>query len=115
MSKTVEWSISSSQNKGIVKMIGLLINMIQDHDVNENHMIGTNERTLLSLHQEVRTIANRGTYNESEKEFLNEVRNLVLQYQNSKKEQLSWDDELTWAMNIHSMKLNSKGQIINRF
>lgn len=112
MSKTVEWGISPKQKKGIIKMVGLLSNMIQDHDVNEYHMINFQERTLLSLHQEVRTIANRGTYTESEQKFLNEVRNLVLTYQNTKKDVMPWDDPSYEGIPFF---INSKGQVINRF
>jgi len=101
MSKTDEWSISPIQKKGIAKIVGLLLNMIQDHDVQELYIICQQEWSLRDIHSQVTRLANRGTYNESEKEFLNEVRNLVLQYQEldkRKKEQMPWDDELTWAM-----------------
>ena len=91
MSKTVQWGIDKKRDRGILKMMGLVINMIQDHDVNEYHMIGGKERTLLSIHNELKAIYESGTYTESERDFLNGVRTLVLSYQNTKKV-MPWDD-----------------------
>lgn len=123
MSKTVKWSVSPRQKHGLIKIMGLIINMIQDHDVQHIYYIHNEERSLMSIHNELKAIYERETYTRTEREFLNEVRTLVLNYQrtNTKlKQSMPWDDpsydnELTWAMNLNSMKLNSKGQIVNRF
>lgn len=95
MSKTVEWSISLRQYNGIKKIAGLILNMIQDHDVQEHYVICAQEWVLKDIHSQVIYLANKGTYNIEEKEFLNEVRNLVLQYQRldkRKKETMPWDN-----------------------
>jgi len=103
MSKTVQWGIDKIKDRGIVKMMGLLINMIQDHDVSEYQVIGGEERTLLSIHNELKAIHNKGVYTQSEKKFLNGVRDLVLGYQ-----------QIDKKLNKTSLAflLNSKGQII---
>lgn len=101
MSKTVEWSISPRQKEGMIKMTGLLLNMIQDHDVQEIHLITQQEWSLREIHTQVARLIKRGTYDKQEQEFLNQVRNLVLEYQRldkRKKDVMPWDDELTWAM-----------------
>lgn len=99
MSKTVEWSISPRQKKGMIKMTGLLLNMIQDHDVQANYIITQQEWSLREIHTQVARLIKRGTYDKQEQEFLNQVRNLVLEYQRlDKRKKEEWDDELTWAM-----------------
>jgi len=100
MSKTVEWSISLRQKQGMVKMTGLLLNMIQDHDVQSDYVICEQEWSLREIHSQVVRLVKRGTYDIKEREFLNEVRHLVLQYQrlDKRKNDMTWDDELTWAM-----------------
>lgn len=94
MSKTVEWSISPRQKKGMIKMTGLLLNMIQDHDVQADYIITQQEWSLREIHTQVVRLIKRGTYDKQEQEFLNQVRNLVLSYQSGElKENYSqpWD------------------------
>lgn len=108
MSKTVQWGIDKKRDRGILKMMGLIINMIQDHDVNEYHMIGGKERTLLSIHNELKAIYESGAYTISERDFLNRVRSLVLSYQNTKKG-LPWENNPSYEG--LPFFINSKGQI----
>ena len=111
MSRTVEWGISPRQYNGIKKIAGLILNMIQDHDVQVDYTICEQEWSLREIHSQVVFLANRGTYNQKEREFLNEVRNLVLQYQRldkRKKETMPWDDPSYEGLPFF---INSKGQI----
>lgn len=120
MSKVTPMSIR--QDKGLDKMISLIDVMIMDHHIHDVYIVGGVETQLKEIRSHLHTIKNQGAYTPYQKKYLNEVRNLVLKYKksNKKKDVMPWDDpsyddELTWAMNLNSMKLNSKGQIINRF
>jgi altronate dehydratase len=81
MSKTVEWSISLRQKKGIIKMSSILVNMIQDPNIGSIVHIGIQEYHLKEIISRLATFGNKTTYNEEDQLYLNEVRNLVLQYQ----------------------------------
>jgi len=100
MSKTVEQSISVQQKKGLIKMHSILVNMVQDHKIDDFVTIRGNDYTLGQLATVIKQYSNRTTYTSDEKEYLNEVRNLVLQYKGGElhNTQTTWDDELTWAM-----------------
>ena len=81
MSKTVEQSISVQQKKGLIKMHSILVNMVQDHKIDDLCVIGRKEYTLAQISSIIKEYIDRTTYTFIEKEFLNEVRNLVLEYQ----------------------------------
>ena len=100
MSKTIEQSISVQQKKGLIKMHSILVNMVQDHKIDDLYVIGGKEYTLAQISSIIKEYIERTTYTYIEKEFLNEVRNLVLQYQGGELHNTytTWDDELTWAM-----------------
>ena len=81
MSKTIKQSISVQQKKGLVKMYSILVNMVQDHRIDDLYVIGGKDYTLAQISSKIKLYIDRTTYTHIEKEFLNEVRNLVLQYQ----------------------------------
>ena len=81
MSKTVEWSLSERQRKGIVKMTSILVNMLQDHSIDDVFLIKGKEVRIRAMMEVLSDMVTRMSYNEYEKEYLNEVRNLVLSYQ----------------------------------
>jgi Flp pilus assembly CpaF family ATPase len=81
MSKTVEQSISLSQKKGLIKMSSILVNMVQDDTVGDIVVIRGNQYTLGQVSTVIKQYVDRTTYTRDEKQYLNEVRNLVLQYQ----------------------------------
>jgi len=120
----VEQSISLKQKKGLIKMHSILVNMVQDHKIDDLYVIGGKECTLTQVSSRIKEYTNKTTYTINEKQYLNEVRNLVLAYQDGTlKTSLDndslypvstwgkkiswvdnitpsngWDDELTWAM-----------------
>jgi pyruvate/2-oxoglutarate dehydrogenase complex dihydrolipoamide acyltransferase (E2) component len=81
MYKTVEWSLSERQRKGIVKMTSILVNMLQDHSIDDLFLIKGKEVRIRAMMEVLSSMVTRMSYDEYEKEYLNEVRNLVLQYQ----------------------------------
>ena len=112
MSKTVEWGISDKQHKGIIKIIGYLLNMIQESDNQGKIYLGDGNRTIeilpMEIYDRIRLIQGKGVYNEEEQRYLNTIRDLVLEYEKEKKEReakmMPWDDNLPFF-------INSKGQI----
>lgn len=112
MSKTVEWGMGKEQIQGIAKIIGLILNMIQDHDVDHRYFINDEAMTLSYIHTKLIDITNKGVYNQEERKFLNQVRTLVLNYkqlEKRKKERMPWDDP-SYDNNLPFL-INSKGQI----
>ena len=81
MSKTVEQSISIQQKKGLIKMHSILVNMVQDHKIGDFFDIGGKKYTLAQISSTIKDYTNKTTYTHIEKTYLNEVRNLVLAYQ----------------------------------
>jgi hypothetical protein len=81
MSKTLEWSISPRQKEGIVKMMGILVNMVQDYKVDSVFHVGQIEYHLREIIARLATFGNKTTYDQTDQVYLNAVRNLVLQYQ----------------------------------
>lgn len=113
MSKTVEWGISNKQHKGIIKIIGYLLNMIQESDNQGKIYLGDGNRAIeilpMEIYDRIRVIQGKGVYNEEEQKYLNTIRHLVLDYKKEKESKMMpWDDNLPFF-------INSKGQIANRF
>ena len=81
MSKTVEQSISLSQKKGLIKMHSILVNMVQDDTIGDMVDILGAKYTIAHVSSRIKEYANKTTYTHIEKTYLNEVRNLVLAYQ----------------------------------
>lgn len=112
MSKTVEWGITDKQHKGIIKIVGLLLNMIQESDKEGRVYLGDGNRTIeilpIEINHRIRVIQSKGVYNEEEQKYLNRIRNLVLDYQKQKKKEKFLDE--------FPFFINSKGQIVsNKF
>jgi hypothetical protein len=111
MSKTVEWGISDKQHQGIIKIVGFLLNMIQESDSQGKIYLGDGNKTIeilpMEIYDKIRVIQSKGVYNEEEQYYLNTIRHLVLNYK-KQKEKEKFLDELPFF-------INSKGQITNRF
>lgn len=101
-----ENDLTIRRKKGIVKMIGIIANMIQDHKIHDTYVINQKQYTLLEIGKELKGLVHGIQYDDFEKDFLNEVRDLVLSYKEKDREEFKsqwssqqpWDDELTWAM-----------------
>jgi exopolysaccharide biosynthesis predicted pyruvyltransferase EpsI len=105
MSKTVEQSISSSQKKGLIKMHSILVNMAQDDNVGDFVVIRGNQYTLGQVSTVIKQYVDRTTYTRDEKQYLNEVRNFVLAYQDGTLRtgfdednfnHVSWTGNISW-------------------
>jgi len=97
----IEWRLTPLQKQGITKMYSIMVNMIQDHDIGDFFIIRGNQYTLGQISTVLKQYLINETYDENDKEYLNEVRNLVLSYQNGTlKSSFDEDsfDEITWAM-----------------
>ena len=110
MSKTIEWGITDKQEKGIIKIIGLLLNMIQESDSQGKNYLGDGNRTIeilpMEIYDKIRVIQSKGVYNEEEQKYLNTIRHLVLDYK-KQKEKEKFLDELPFF-------INSKGILVNK-
>ena len=110
MSKTVEWGISDKQHQGIIKIVGLLLNMIQESDKEGKVYLGEGNRMIttypMEIYDKIRVIQSKGVYNEEEQKYLNLIRNLVLDYK-KQKEKEKFLDELPFF-------INSKGILVNK-
>lgn len=107
-----ENDLTLRRKKGIVKMIGIIVNMIQDHKIDDTYTINGRKYLLKEISDELKGLVKSTMYDDYEKEFLNEVRNLVLSYKEKDREEFksqwpshidlehpsTWDDEITWAM-----------------
>lgn len=93
--------ITREQRKGIIKMHSILVNMVQDHNIGDFVELRGNKFTLGQVSAVIKQYADKTTYTDDERNYLNEVRNLVLAYQDGSL-QSSFDedsfDEITWAM-----------------
>jgi hypothetical protein len=96
MYKTVEWSLSERQRKGIVKMTSILVNMLQDHSIDDLFLIKGKEVRIRAMMEVLSSMVTQMSYDEYEKEYLNEVRNLVLSYQGGELHNTytTWNDDL---------------------
>jgi hypothetical protein len=110
MSKTVEWGINDKQHQGIIKIIGLLLNMIQESDSQGKIYLGDGNRTIeilpMEIYDKIRVIQTKGVYNEEEQKYLNTIRHLVLDYK-KQKEKEKFLDELPFF-------INSRGILVNK-
>ena len=112
----MEWEMTRKHGRAISKINVLLSHMIQDHHIDNEYRIMGKDRTLLSLHNEIDVVIHKGTYNRYERDFLNEVRNLVLHYKHSTGPFEPTPIDVTTTPNIHSagttnqFTINSKGQ-----
>lgn len=107
-----ENDLTIRRKKGIIKMIGIIANMIQDHKIQDTYVINQKQYTLLEIGKELKGLVHGIQYDDFEKDFLNEVRDLVLSYNEKDREEFksqwpsqfdlehpsTWDDEITWAM-----------------
>lgn len=111
MSKTVEWGITDKQHKGIIKIVGLLLNMIQESDNEGKVYLGEGNRTIeilpMEIYDRIRVIQSKGVYNEEEQKYLNLIRNLVLDYKKQKEKEKFLDE--------FPLFIYSEGQIVNPF
>lgn len=111
MSKTVEWGITDKQHDGIIKIVGLLLNMIQESDNEGKIYLGEGNRMItaypMEIYDKIRVIQSKGVYNEEEQKYLNLIRNLVLDYK-KEKEKEKFLDQLPFF-------IYSEGQIVNPF
>jgi len=107
MSNIKEQSISISQKKGLIKMHSILVNMVQDKSLGDFVSIRGKKYTLGQVSSVIKQYTNKETYTNNEKIYLNEVRNLVLAYQDGSLrtefdednfDLVSWVDELSWSM-----------------
>lgn len=86
-----ENQFSLRQKKGIMKMVSILVNMIQDHKIDDTFTILNKEMRLKAIFETTKGLANAREYDDYEKDFLNEVRNLVLSYQDGSLDKQPWE------------------------
>ena len=89
-----ENNFSRRQKEGIMKMVSILVNMIQDHSIDDTYIIMNKEMRLKGIFETTKGLASSRQYDDYEKDFLNQVRNLVLSYKSGElKENYSqpWD------------------------
>ena len=107
-----ENDLTLRRKKGIVKMIGIIVNMIQDHKIDDTYTINGRDYKLVEISETLKRLVHARGYSDDDKKCLNEIRDLVLSYKEKDKEDFksqwpshidlehpsTWDDEITWAM-----------------
>ena len=87
-------------------MIGIIVNMIQDHKIDDTYTINGRDYKLVEISETLKRLVHARGYSDDDKKCLNEIRNLVLSYKEKNREEFksNWesstldDYELTWAM-----------------
>ena len=76
----MEYQMDRRLGQGILKLSRLVSKMKNDFGYDHTILLGTYERRLGTIYEQVDEIIHKGSYNEQEKKFLNQLRKVVIQY-----------------------------------
>ena len=83
----MEIQMDRKRGQGILKVSRLVNRMMNDYGHTQVILVDNSERTIVSVYEQVDEIIRKGSYTKEEQRFLNNLRKVVISYNND------WNDE----------------------